>query len=68
MSAVITRNPWNNECEACYGKHPFKPGEPMFEVLHPFAPDEPIIICQICLFRWTLTPIAKGLFPVAESK
>ena len=43
--------PWNNECELCYGKHPFKTGDWFFHVLHPWAPDAPINICQICWFR-----------------
>ncbi len=46
-----TLNPWNNECELCYGRHKFKVGDWMFKVEHPYASDGPIIVCQVCLFR-----------------
>lgn len=61
---MLNRNPWNNECEVCYSKHPFKTGEWMFEVLHSFCPDEPIIVCKICLFRDNSKVLNKAIFPV----
>lgn len=54
--------PWHNECELCYSKHPFKEGEVFFHVLHPFAPDEPINICQICYFASNAKLISQHQF------
>jgi hypothetical protein len=63
---MITENPWNNECELCYGKHPFKEGDVMFQVIPTGLCDEPIIICQICLFRNKWEAIDKQKFPLKK--
>ena len=51
MDEIDTFKPWHDECELCYGKHPFKAGDFMFKVEHEYAPGEHIIICQVCFFR-----------------
>lgn len=61
---VITKNPWNNECELCYGRHRFNQGEMMFLVIPVGFCDEPIIVCKICLFSHSWTALDKKVFPV----
>jgi hypothetical protein len=67
MANTDTPIPWNNECEVCYGKHPFKDGETFFHILHPFSPDEPINVCQICWFRSEGKLISKHTFCLSHS-
>jgi len=60
---MITKNPWNNECEMCYSKHKFKTGDWMFQILHPWSPDEPIIVCKVCLILSGVSAQDKKIFP-----